>query len=200
MIHRRLVVPVLALTLLSAAACRRDPPPPPQPTGPTQAEIERARQDSIRAAEAARARAEAEARERELADQRRMEERRAAALATLREMIHFDYDQSDINPQAERVLRQKVDILRANPSVRLRIEGHADERGSTEYNLALANRRAESVRQFFTNFGLSGDRFATLSYGEERPLVNRSDEQAWAQNRRAEFIITAGDVQVSSDR
>ncbi|MBW3534188.1 MAG: OmpA family protein [Gemmatimonadetes bacterium] len=200
MIHRRLVVPVLALTLISAAACRRDPPPPPEPAGPTQAELERMRQDSIRAAEAARAQAEAAAREREAAEQRRLEEARASAVATLREIVHFDYDQSDINPQAERVLRQKVEILRANPGIRLRIEGHADERGSTEYNLALANRRAESVRQFFTNFGLSGDRFATVSYGEERPLVNRSDEQAWAQNRRAEFVITAGDVRVPSDR
>ena len=199
MIHRRLVIPVLALTLMSAA-CKKDPPPPPAPTGPTAAELERMRQDSIRAAEEARARAEAAEREREMAEQRRREQARTAALETLRERVHFDYDQSDITPEAERVLRQKVEILRSNPSVQLRIEGHADERGSTEYNLALGNRRAESVRQFFTNFGLAANRFTTTSFGEERPLVNRADEAAWAQNRRAEFVITAGDVQVSEDR
>ena len=87
---------------------------------------------------------------------------------------------------------EKVDILRANPNVTVRVEGHADERGSTEYNLALASRRADAVKTFFTGFGLDADRFPTVSYGEERPLVNRSDEAAWAQNRRAEFVITGG--------
>jgi peptidoglycan-associated lipoprotein len=111
---------------------------------------------------------------------------------TLTMRVHFDYDMSEIRPDAERILRQKAGILRASPGVQLRIEGHADERGSNEYNLALGNRRAQAVADFFTNFGLDGSRFSIVSYGEERPIARASNESAWAQNRRAEFIITAG--------
>ena len=114
------------------------------------------------------------------------------ARATLAERIHFDLDMAEIRPDAERVLRDKLAILRASPSVQLRIEGHCDERGSNEYNDALGNRRAQAVVDFFTGFGLDASRFAIVSFGEDRPFVNRSDEDAWAQNRRAEFIITAG--------
>ena len=131
-------------------------------------------------------------------------ERLAAAQRTMRTAlearIHFDYDRSEILSDSEPVLSEKVDILRANPGVRLRIEGHADERGSTEYNLALGSRRAESARQFLSGFGLDADRFATVSFGEERPLVSQSDEEAWAQNRRAEFSITGGGGELQPPR
>jgi peptidoglycan-associated lipoprotein len=192
MIDRRLVVPVL-LASLWLASCRREPPPAatpaPAPTDDSAARradsIARARADSI-----ARAQAEADriAREREAA--------LAAARATLEEMVFFDYDQSALTADAERVLRQKVEILQRSPAIELRIEGHADERGSTEYNIALGTRRAESVRQFFSGFGLSAERFAIVSYGEERPLVAESSEAAWARNRRAQFVITAGANQI----
>ena len=82
--------------------------------------------------------------------------------------------------------------LKRNAQVNLQIEGHCDERGSNEYNDALGNRRAQAVVDFFTGFGLDASRFAIVSFGEDRPLVSRSDEDAWAQNRRAEFILTAG--------
>ena len=108
------------------------------------------------------------------------------------ERIHFDLDMAEIRPDAERVLRAKLAILRASPNVQLRIEGHCDERGSNEYNDALGNRRAQAVVDFFTGFGLDASRFAIVSFGEDRPLVTRSTEDAWSQNRRAEFIITAG--------
>lgn len=176
------------------AACSKDPPPPPAPTGPTAEEIARARADSIARAEAredsiarAAARAEEEERERGI----------AAARETLREMVFFEYDQSALTSSAELTLRNKIDVLRASPAVHLRIEGHADERGSTEYNLALANARAEAVREFMVGFGLDPNRFSIVSYGEERPLVNASNESAWARNRRAEFAITAGENQIS---
>jgi peptidoglycan-associated lipoprotein len=194
MIDRRLAVPIL-LASLWLSACRRDPPPEPAvPSGPTAEQLEaqrvadsiaRARADSIARAQADAARLAAE-RERAL----------AAARATLEEMVFFDYDRSELRSDAESVLRQKVEILQRSPAIQLRIEGHADERGSTEYNVALGTRRAESVRQFFVGFGLSADRFAIFSYGEERPLVNQSNESAWARNRRAEFIITAGANQI----
>ena len=113
-------------------------------------------------------------------------------------MVFFDYDMSEIRDDAASALRAKVDILRASPQVQLRIEGHADERGSTEYNLALGNRRAVAVRDFLTGFGLSESRFSVVSFGEERPLQSGSDESAWSQNRRGQFVITAGANAINS--
>jgi peptidoglycan-associated lipoprotein len=197
--YRSFAISVLAAILL-IGACSKDPPPPPGPTGPTAEELERMRQDSIRAAQAAeeaRLRAEDEARRRE-------EEGRLRAIedarTTLAMRVHFDYDMSEIRSDAERILRQKAAILRASPGVQLRIEGHADERGSNEYNLALGNRRAQAVADFFTNFGLDGSRFSIVSYGEERALVREANESGWAQNRRAEFIITAGQDAINPGR
>ena len=190
MIVRRFVVPVLA-AILVAGACGGDPPPPPPPPPGPDMDSLRAYQDSVRAAEEARRRAEAEAaaaRAAEAARQRAV----AAARTTLEAMVFFDYDMSEIRDDAAAVLRQKVAILRASPQVRLRIEGHADERGSTEYNLALGNRRAEAVRQFLTGFGLSENRFEIVSFGEGRPLQQGSTEAAWSRNRRGQFVITAG--------
>ncbi len=193
-----LFAPAIAITLILSACGGGDPPPPPGPTGPTQAEID-ARNDSIaaaRAAEQARQAAERDAARRE---QDRMNRARDQARATLESVVQFEYDESDITPAGERLLRAKLPILRSSPTVRLRFEGHADERGSTEYNLALGSRRAESVREFLSGFGITASRFTTTSFGEERPAVNRSDEAAWAQNRRVEFVITGGQIVVSED-
>jgi peptidoglycan-associated lipoprotein len=193
---RGFIVPAMAVLVLTAACGQNEPPPPPAPTGPTQAEIDaanRARQDSIDAAEAAR---EAAAAAERAAEQRRQREMRRLR-TTLTAIVHFEYDMADITPASERALRAKVDILRNSPDIRIRLEGHADERGSNEYNQALGSARAQSVKDFLTGFGISADRFAMVSYGEERPLVNRSDEDAWAQNRRVEFKITAGQIRVS---
>ena len=182
--------------LLALAACHHAPPPPPAPVGPSAEELARARQDSIArvqrahddsvaAANAARDRAAQAERDRLAASQRTMRQ-------SLEAMVHFDYDEADIKPEAERILRDKVDILRANPELKLRIEGNADERGSTEYNQALGSRRAQTVKDFFTGFGLDASRFETTSYGEEKPINQGHDEAAWAQNRRDEFVVTAG--------
>ena len=193
-----LFVPVIAATLILSACGGGDPPPPPMPGGPTQAEID-ARNDSIAAArDAEQARIEAE-RDAQRREQDRMNRARDEARETLEAVVQFDYDESDITTAGERLLRAKLPILRSSPTVRLRLEGHADERGSTEYNLALGSRRAESVRDFLSGFGISADRFTTTSFGEERPAVNRSDESAWAQNRRVEFVITGGQIVVSED-
>jgi len=187
---RRFVVPVMAATLLVAACKKEAPPPPAPPPGPDPDSIARARADSIAAARAA---AEAAARQRAEAEARATRERAAAAArATLEELVFFDYDKSDIREDAAAVLRRKADVLRASPQVQIRVQGHADERGSTEYNLALGNRRAESVRQFLVGFGLADSRFSIISYGEEQPLEVASNEAAWARNRRAQFEITAG--------
>ncbi len=181
---------LVAVTVaLVFAACGSEPPPPPEPVGPTPEEIEAMRQDSIRRvreAEEAAARAEAE-RARQAA-----EAAAARARETLTEMVFFDYDDASLTSESEQRLRAKLDILRANPGVQLRMEGHADERGTSEYNIALGNERAESVIQFLTNFGLDAGRFSAVSYGEERALSSGSSEAAWARNRRVEFVITAG--------
>ncbi len=121
------------------------------------------------------------------------------ARSTLQAVVQFDYDEATITAASERLLRAKLPILRASPTIRLRLEGHADERGSTEYNLALGSRRAESVQEFLSGFGISASVFTTTSFGEERPAVNRSDEAAWAQNRRVEFVITGGQIVTSED-
>ena len=187
--YRTFVTTALAAVVF-VGACKKDPPPPPEPTGPTAEELAEQQRirDSIAAAEAAAAAAEEAARREAAAREAALR----AARATLSERVHFDYDMAEIRPDAERVLRAKLAILRASPAVQLRIEGHCDERGSNEYNDALGNRRAQAVVDFFTGFGLDASKFNIVSFGEDRPLANRSDEGAWAQNRRAEFIITAG--------
>ena len=195
---KHLFVPAIATMLILGACGGGDPPPTPGPTGPTQAEID-ARNDSIAAAQAAdEARAEAE-REAARREQERLLRLADQARATIGAVVLFDYDESAITPAAERILRQKLPILQSNPSLRLRLEGHADERGSTEYNLALGSQRGESVRDFLSGFGISAGRFTTTSFGEERPAVNRSDEVAWAQNRRVEFVISGGTISASED-
>ena len=109
--------------------------------------------------------------------------------ATIEEVVRFDFDEAAITAEADQLLRAKLPILRNSPTFTIRLEGHADERGSVEYNLALGSRRAESVRNFLTGLGIAEERLTTTSFGEERPLVNGSDEAAWAQNRRVEFVI-----------
>ena len=189
MIVRRFFVTVFAATLL-VGACGGDPPPPPPPPQPDQDSL-RAYNDSVAAAEAAR-RAEAERLAAERAAEAERQRQIRAARATLEEMVFFDYDMSEIRDDAEATLREKVDILRASPQVQIRIEGHADDRGSTEYNMALGNRRAEAVRQFLVGFGLAENRFEIVSFGEGRPLEQGATESAWARNRRGQFVITAG--------
>jgi peptidoglycan-associated lipoprotein len=107
-------------------------------------------------------------------------------------MVFFDYDRSEIRADQQQTLTQKVAVLRANPNVALRIGGHADERGSVEYNLALGMRRAESVRQYLSGFGIDDSRLSTETFGEDRPLDPGQSEAAYARNRRAEFNITRG--------
>lgn len=188
---------VLALVPMAAlGACKKRPAVSPGPdttaVDPTPGS-DPARDDSIRLANeaAARDRAENERRERE-----RVERETAGAREVLTEIIFFQYDSDEISGEAEQNLRLKAAVMAANPSVRLRIEGHADQRGSTEYNLALAQRRAEAVRAFLANYGVDPDRFTTVSFGKERPLVEGDDEEAWARNRRAEFGIIGGQVTV----
>ena len=107
--------------------------------------------------------------------------------ARLEERIHFGFDRADLSADAQRVLDRKADLLRQSPGLRLLIEGHADERGSDEYNLALGTRRAAAAKQFLVNRGVDPARLEVASHGEEQPLDRGHHESAWAANRRAEF-------------
>lgn len=190
---------VLALIPLTAlGACKKRPRTAPAPEDTIVTENGTASEDSIRMANeaAGRERAERERAERERLDRERVERETFGAREVLTEIVFFEYDSDQIGSEAEDKLRLKAAVLAANPNVRLRIEGHADQRGSTEYNLALAQRRAESVRAFLANYGIDPDRFTTVSFGKERPLVEGDDEETWSRNRRAEFGITGGQVTV----
>lgn len=101
--------------------------------------------------------------------------------------VHFDFDQFTLTNEARVILKQNAAYLQANGGVKVVIEGHCDERGSDEYNLALGERRASAAKQYLVSLGISSSRLSLISYGEEKPLVGQSGEQSWAQNRRAEF-------------
>jgi len=117
--------------------------------------------------------------------------------AVLTEMIFFDYDQSELRAEARATLDAKLAFLQANPSVRIRVAGHTDERGSDEYNIALGMRRAAAAKRYLVDLGIAENRIAVVSFGEERPLNTESTEAAWAQNRRDEFEIIAGGAAVA---
>src|SRR6478609_10211445 len=188
---------MIATGLFVVAACSKPPAPEQpvpqtQPTTPTvnadsvrraQEEADRRRADSIAAANAAAAAAAANA-------------AGAAAKAEAERMfanqVHFDYDKSEIRADDQAILDWKARLLAANPAMTLRISGHADDRGSDEYNLALGNRRAAAAKRYLESKGVDGGRMEVVSYGEERPLNPGTDEEAFAQNRRDEFEVTAG--------
>jgi peptidoglycan-associated lipoprotein len=104
--------------------------------------------------------------------------------------IYFDFDKYDLRTDARTILDRKASFLNQNSSVRVQIEGHCDERGTVEYNLALGERRANAAKQYLTTAGISAGRLSTISYGEERPLDPGHNEAAWAKNRRDHFVIT----------
>jgi peptidoglycan-associated lipoprotein len=112
--------------------------------------------------------------------------------ATLAERVHFALDRSDLTPEARTTLAAKAEILRASPNVAIRISGHADDRGSDEYNLALSKRRAAEAKRFLVSQGIDAARLETVGYGEERPLDQSSGDAAWAANRRADFQVAGG--------
>lgn len=107
-------------------------------------------------------------------------------------VVHFDYDSADIQQEAYPVLQAHAAFLKANPSARLAIGGHTDERGTREYNMALGERRAKTVAAFLQSNGAGANQLEVVSYGEEKPLSTDDSEEAWAQNRRAELTYTAG--------
>ena len=116
--------------------------------------------------------------------------------ATLEEMFlkevqdaYFDLDKADIRSDARAALAKTADFLRNYPQVKVVVEGHCDERGSTEYNLALGDRRAAAVKQYLVSLGIGADRMSTVSYGKEKPFCTESNEDCWQRNRRGHFVM-----------
>jgi peptidoglycan-associated lipoprotein len=186
---------ILSLSILSVAmlatGCSRNKtaatPTPNRTASADQAasesaerEAARLREESDRAAAADRLAAERAAGDRELVK---------AALTT---PIQFEFDRSEITEEGIRLLDQKVEALQKHPSIRIRIEGNADDYGSDEYNMVLSQRRAAIVNRYFTERGIDASRIQIVSYGEEKPLCTERDEGCRSRNRRDEFVILAG--------
>ena len=150
--------------------------------------------------EAAR-RAQEEARQRELERQKALAEENLKEDSLTSELaldektqfenedIYFDFDSIQLTPQAQEILTKKAKWLRDNPAATVTIEGHCDNRGTNEYNLALGEGRAQSAKTFLMDLGVDVSKLRTISYGEERPIDPRQSESAWAKNRRAHFVI-----------
>ncbi len=186
-LKKLMIVGSMAAATLATTACGKKPAPAaPAPT------TEAAPTDDA----AARARREAEERARREAEARAAEEaaRREAARkrSVLEEMVFFDYDDATIRSDAKASLDAKARILKEDGTIRVRVVGHADERGSTEYNVLLGMRRAQSIRSYLAGYGIAADRVELQSMGEERPLAPGHDERAWSRNRRGEFSVLAG--------
>lgn len=105
--------------------------------------------------------------------------------------IHFDFDKYDIRPGDAALLKENAALLNKYPNVKVQVEGHCDERGTVEYNLALGERRANHAKNYLVSLGISPARISTISYGKEKPLDPGHNEDAWAKNRRAHTVVTA---------
>ena len=180
----QLVLLVTLATLLAAGCAKKPAPPVVEEEAPMVTKMPEQEVSGIQEQELT----EAEIRERDARE-------RAAAEAAAREArglqrIFFDFDQYVLTSQARDILADNAAYLKANPEVSVRIEGHCDERGSDEYNLSLGERRAQSAQKYLISLGIDSSRLDVISYGEEKPLDPGNNEEAWAKNRRAEFVVT----------
>jgi len=171
---------VMAFLLVAIAigGCGKKQPPPPKIEEPVVDE------DALR-----RQREEEERRRREEEERRKLEESKRQLEEQVSIMIRFDFDRYVIKDEYKSVLTAKAQALREWPTVKIRIEGHCDEWGTSDYNLALGERRANAAKEFLVGAGVSPDQFTLVSYGEEKPLDPGHTKEAWKENRRAEFHI-----------
>ena len=189
----RITVIVFLSTILLAGCGRQAGSVAPEPVADdmmTSEETEAGGMDAMSEADMLAERdmlAEEQARQAEALRQAEMAEKAAAAFVN--EDVYFAFDSSFIDAEAERILAQKATWLQDNAGASVQIEGHCDERGTSDYNLALGERRANAVQQYLAVLGIADDRLSTISYGEEQPLDPGHDEAAWSRNRRAHFVI-----------
>ena len=195
----------VAAAAVVLGACHRQQPTVVAATPATRDDgaATRAREDSIRRADAARRDSIARANARTDSLRRAADAARAAEADARRALVSplfFEFDQSDLTAEARALLDRKANILAANPGLKLRIEGNADDRGSDEYNLALGMRRATQALRYLSTRGIDSSRVTITSNGEERPNCQDAAESCWSTNRRAEFVITAGGDRLISSR
>lgn len=172
------LVIVAIVTLLGVGCAQRSSAPlasdpTPAATGPSAEEL--------------RAREEAERRRRIAESQVAARPTMVTPGASILDTVYFDFDQAVLSEQAKDILARNAEWLRSNGQVRVQVEGHCDERGTAEYNLALGERRAEAVKSYLSSLGVEATRLVTISYGKERPTDPGSGEEAWTRNRRVEF-------------
>ncbi|MBL8960270.1 MAG: OmpA family protein [Gemmatimonadetes bacterium] len=188
--HRRAVALVLAVACLAPIACRKKPEaapaPAPAPSQPAPSSGGTAQPAPTTPPPAAPAGPSAAA--------------LAEARATLEGAVYFEYDQDGLTDQARAALDAKLAVLVANADVQVRVTGHADDRGSDEYNLALGQRRAATVKRYFMDRGIADSRLSVVSMGEEQPECTSGEESCWQRNRRATFVITSGNITAAPRR
>jgi len=119
-----------------------------------------------------------------------LKEGRAATEGPLKD-VHFNFDSAALSDDARATLRGDADWLKANATARIQIEGHCDDRGTAEYNMALGAKRAQAAMDYLATLGIAANRMSTISYGEEIPVCKESNEDCWAKNRRAHFVVAA---------
>lgn len=176
------LVVLIAGLALTTAACSKKQASSIEPVGSSQVsahEVDEAEQQQIREQELERIRQQEAA----------MKQREAVLRQFADEHVYFDFDDASLSQQARQVLMEKAAWLRANPDNMVTIEGHCDERGTVEYNIALGQRRAQNIKTFLMNAGIDASRLRTVSFGEERPIDPGKTEEAYARNRRGQFRI-----------
>ena len=199
MVKKSIIILILFLSLgLILMGCPKKTVMKEEPSAKKAEELAAERERTARG-EAERALKEKELREKEEAAKKEFEKSLVAKKtpgiegevfeSTLLKDIHFDFDKYAIRPGDAEILKASAAVLKKYPSVKIQIEGHCDERGTNEYNLALGERRANSTKDYLLSLGISKDRLSAISYGEERPLDPGHNEEAWAKNRRAHFVI-----------
>jgi peptidoglycan-associated lipoprotein len=167
---------LIGLGAMLIAGCAKKPPAtPPEPTPP-----------KVEAPPTVQAPYEAPKVDEEALRRQRIQ----ARIAETFKPIYFDYDQSSLSEAGKRTSQAIADLMKEVPEITARVEGHADERGTNEYNLALGERRAKTVQDYLANLGVKAGRLNLISYGEEKPAVDGHDESAFSKNRRVEFTTT----------
>lgn len=184
-----LVLLLVTAGLLFAASCAKKEiksEPSVTPAGESEAEWTAAQQE---AQERQKALEEQRLREERLGEEAKARRERAVREEFVNQHIYFEFDKSRLLPEAKEILKRKAKWLAANPNASVIIEGHCDERGTNEYNMALGDRRAQSAKGYLVDLGVAPQRLTTISYGEERPIDPGHNERAWAENRRDQFVI-----------
>jgi peptidoglycan-associated lipoprotein len=166
---KHLIAGIISLTLIASLGCKKNPDPLPDLT--VEIAPEPVPQIPVAVAEAPEP---------------------IIQMAQNFQRLHFELESDVLSEEAQDALTENVAIMQRHPKIKIQVQGHADERGSTDYNLALGQQRGDAVRSYMEMSGVSRSRLTVISYGEEAPLVDGGSEQAWSQNRRCEFIITWG--------